>query len=84
MNAQFVKKKIFKKTFLDIHVFTVHGEKKKPYKCSTCEKMFSLNRTLSRHSASVNEGKKPYHSSMCGKCFSLNFQLKKHMMSVHE
>ena len=83
MNAQFVKKCFLRKPSW-ISMFLQFMEKKKPYKCSFCEKMFSLNRTLSRHSASVHEGKKPYHSSMCGKCFSLNFQLKKHMISVHE
>ena len=83
INAQFVKKCFLRKPSW-ISMFLQFMEKKKPYKCSFCEKMFSLNRTLSRHSASVHEGKKPYHSSICGKCFSLNFQLKKHMISVHE
>ena len=63
---------------------TVH-EKKKPFKCSTCDKCFSQSHLLNRHIETVHEGKL-FECSICVsvKRFSRKDKLKKHMNEKHK
>ena len=57
------------KSKLKLHVDTVH-ERKKPYKCETCNKYFSEKIKKKNHIASVHEGQKPYKYDRCNAGFS--------------
>ena len=67
-----------------IHVSKVHGDQKKKYPCTVCEKKFSRKDYWKLHIESVHEGIKPFKCQMCDKNFPLSHSLKVHVKYVHE
>ena len=67
-----------------MHIKTGY-EKKKPFKCSTCEKYFSQTHLLNRHIETVHKGKL-FECPICVsvKRFSRKDKLKKHMDERHK
>ena len=69
------------------NVETIHehqDEKKKPFKCTSCDSTFEEKDSLRIHTESVHEGKKPFKCSLCDKSYSQKGSLKMHIDTVHE
>ena len=62
---------------------TCRPKKKKKFKCSQCQKIFTRPRLL-EHINSVHRGLKPYKCNTCPKYFSLQPNLKRHIDAVHK
>ena len=69
---------------LDDHIQSVH-DKKKPFKCTTCEKHFAKKDNLKTHVKRIHEGKKTMFScTICDTSFERKDRLKNHVATVHE
>uniref|UniRef100_A0A8C5MY45 C2H2-type domain-containing protein n=1 Tax=Leptobrachium leishanense TaxID=445787 RepID=A0A8C5MY45_9ANUR len=56
---------------------TESSKQKTPFKCSECEKCFTLNVKLIEHQR-VHTGEKPYNCNVCGKLFTQYSNLVRH------
>ena len=69
---------------LDDHIRSVH-DKKKSFKCTTCEKHFAKKDNLKTHVKRIHEGKKTMFSCTIGETsFERKNRLKNHVAKVHE
>ena len=59
-------------------------EKAKPFKCETCETVFTEISSLKRHIHIVHENKKYHNCDFCGKSFSKKHDLKRHIQYSHD
>ena len=55
-----------------------------PFKCNTCDSVFTLEADLNAHIGSVHEGKKPFKCKNCDASFALEAERNDHIGSVHE
>ena len=58
-------------------------EKKKYFKCNSCEKTFSQSGNLNNHFKKVHDGTKYNNCDSCGKAFFNAGKLKQHINAVH-
>ena len=56
----------------------------KPFKCSLCEKYFTVKGALKKHVSSVHENDRPHQFSEFESRFKSTTHLKSQIMSVHE
>ena len=55
----------------------------KPFQCRICQKVFSLDKRLQRHTKVVHEEIKPFQCDVCHKSFGYKISLKYHIGIVH-
>ena len=65
------------------HVKSVHKEGKE-FKCSLCERSFSLKANLLRHTEALHIKEKNHECKYCKKKFSVKDNCSRHMKKIHE
>uniref|UniRef100_A0A8D8Q513 Zinc finger protein Xfin n=1 Tax=Cacopsylla melanoneura TaxID=428564 RepID=A0A8D8Q513_9HEMI len=62
----------------------IHDDKeRKRFKCEQCDKRFTSNADLNKHSNAIHQRLKLHECDMCGKNFSQRNNLKRHLEEVH-
>ena len=51
------------------HIFEIHEEGKKPFKCDIFDQSFSQKGNLSKHTASVHDSNKLFKCDICDQIF---------------
>ena len=59
------------------------NERKKPFRCSVCEKSYRFQSHVKEHFESVHEGKR-HKCSLCDSNFSREGTLKRHISTLHK
>ena len=81
--CEICKKSFSRKSYLKLHVKTVHDEVKE-YKCEICGKTFGQNSELQIHGETAHNLIKPHECVSCDKSFGQKSTLDRHMKTVHE
>ena len=62
---------------------TETSKKKKPFKCDVCDKSFTSNKLLKKHTHSVHDKNKPFKCDVCSYYFSNLGTLNRHTATFH-
>lgn len=64
--------------------FKIHDDKeRKRFKCEQCDKRFTTNADLNKHSNAIHQRLRLHECDLCGKNFSQRNNLKRHLEEVH-
>ena len=72
-----------RKSHLTEHVEISHIERKRKFKCHSCERQFSLKISLNFHIKTIHNSNKDYTCGTCSKEFSVKKNLMEHLL-IHE